>query len=158
LEKKLMTPEQRIVELGFELPQPLPPRANYIPYRRVGNLLFLAGHGPRLQDDSYRLGQIVSDSQIPSAYADAQLTGLNMLSTLKAALGELVRIEAIVKLLGMVNAGPGFTAHPKVIDGCSDLLISVLGDAGRHARAAIGMSSLPNGMSVEIEAIVQIAD
>jgi enamine deaminase RidA (YjgF/YER057c/UK114 family) len=152
-----MSPEEKIVALGFELPAPLPPRANYIPYRRVGDLLFLAGHGPRLQDNTYRLGQIVSEEQIPGAYADAQLTALNMLATLKAAVGELDRIRAFVKILGMVNAAPTFTAHPKVIDGASDLIINVLGDAGRHARAAVGMSSLPNGMSVEIEAVVQIA-
>lgn len=152
-----MSPEEKLAALGFELPPALPPRANYIPYRRVGDLLFLAGHGPRLQDNTYRLGHIVSDEQIPSAYADAQLTALNMLATLKAALGGLDRIQAFVKILGMVNAAPSFTAHPKVIDGCSDLIINVLGDAGRHARAAVGMSSLPNGMSVEIEAVVQIA-
>lgn len=152
-----MTPEEKIVALGFELPAPLPPRASYIPYRRVGDLIFLAGHGPRLQDNTYRLGKITSLQQIEDAYADAQLTGLNMLSTLKAALGELSNIKAVVKVLGMVNAAPTFTAHPKIIDGFSNLFVDVLGDAGRHARSAIGVSSLPNGMTVEVEAIVQVA-
>jgi enamine deaminase RidA (YjgF/YER057c/UK114 family) len=152
-----MSPEERLVALGFELPSALPPRFNYVAYRRVGDLLFLAGHGPRLPDDTYRIGKITSEQQIPDAYADAQLTALNMLATIKEAVGELSRIKSVVKLLGMVNAAPTFTAHPKVIDGCSDLLVNVLGEAGRHARSAVGMSSLPQGISVEIEAIVQIS-
>ena len=152
-----MTPEEKIASLGLELPPALPPRFNYIPYRRVGDLLFLAGHGPRLPDDTYRIGKIRNQHQIPDAYADAQLTGLNMLATIKGAIGELSRITAIVKLLGMVNAVPSFTDHPKIINGCSDLFVNVLGEAGRHARSAVGMGSLPSGMTVEIEAIVQVA-
>lgn len=152
-----MTPEEKIEALGLKLPAALPPRANYVSYRRVGDILFLAGHGPRLPDNTYRLGKITSEEDIPRAYADAQLTGLNMLATLKDAVGELSRIEAVVRIIGMVNAEPTFTQHPKIIDGCSNLLVDVLGDAGRHARAAVGMSSLPNGMTVEIEAIVQVA-
>lgn len=153
-----MSPEEKLAALGFELPPALPPRFNYIPYRRVGDLLFLAGHGPRLPDDTYRVGKITSEQQIPDAYADAQLTALNMLATIKDAIGELSRIKSVVKVLGMVNAAPTFTAHPKVIDGCSDLLVNVLGEAGRHARSAVGMSSLPQGISVEIEVIVQISE
>ena len=153
-----MSPEEKLAALGFELPPALPPRFNYLPYRRVGDLLFLAGHGPRLPDDTYRVGKITSEQQIPDAYADAQLTALNMLATIKDAIGELSRIKCVVKVLGMVNAAPTFTAHPKVIDGCSDLLVNVLGEAGRHARSAVGMSSLPQGISVEIEVIVQISE
>jgi enamine deaminase RidA (YjgF/YER057c/UK114 family) len=152
-----MSPEEKIVALGFELPPALPPRFNYIPYRRVGELLFLAGHGPRLPDNTYRLGKISSRQQIDDAYADAQLTGLNMLATIKDAVGELSRVTAVIKLLGLVNSSPTFTAHPLVINGCSDLLVNVLGEAGRHARSAIGVSSLPSGMTVEIEAIVQVS-
>jgi enamine deaminase RidA (YjgF/YER057c/UK114 family) len=152
-----MTPEERIAELGLELPQALAPRANYIAYRRAGDLLFLAGHGPRLQDNTYRLGKIESQKQIPDAYADAQLTALNLLATIKAAVGDLDRVVAVVKVLGLVNSAPTFTDHPKVIDGCSDLLVKVFGEAGRHPRSAIGVSSLPNGMTVEIEAIVQVS-
>jgi enamine deaminase RidA (YjgF/YER057c/UK114 family) len=151
-----MSPEESIIALGFELPPALPPRFSYIPYRQVGDLLFLAGHGPRLPDDSYRTGTISREEQIPTFYADAQLTGLNILATLKAAVGDLERIKAFVKLLGMVNAAPNFTSHPRVIDGCSDLLVNVFGEVGRHARSAVGMSSLPSGLTVEIEAIVQI--
>lgn len=119
--------------------------------------MFLAGHGPRLPDNTYRLGKIASEADIPRAYADAQLTALNMLATLKGAVGELNRIVAVARVIGMVNAEPTFTQHPKIIDGCSNLLVDVLGDAGRHARAAVGVSSLPNGMTVEIESIVQIS-
>jgi len=151
-----MSPEEKIVALGLELPPPLPARFNYIPYRRVGELLYLAGHGPRLQDNTYRLGKITSRQQIDDAYADAQLTALNMLATIKEAVGELSRVKAVVKVLGLVNAAPTFTSHPLIINGCSDLLVNVLGDAGRHARSAIGVSSLPNGMTVEIEAIIQV--
>lgn len=152
-----MSPEERLVELGFDLPPALSPRANYVACRHVGDLLFLAGHGPRLPDNTYRLGKINDELQIESAYADAQLSALNMLATLKAELGELRRVVAFVKVIGMVNAAQTFTAHSKVIDGCSDLLVNVFGEAGRHARSAVGMSSLPNGMTVEIEAVVQTA-
>ncbi|MFM0272336.1 RidA family protein [Paraburkholderia nemoris] len=152
-----MSPEEKLVALGFELPPALPPRFSYIPYRQAGDLLFLAGHGPRLPDDTYRTGKISSDDQIPGAYADAQLTALNILATLKSAVGELSRIKAFIKVFGMVNAAPDFTAHPKVINGCSDLLVNVFDEVGRHARSAVGMASLPSNMTVEIEVIVQIA-
>jgi enamine deaminase RidA (YjgF/YER057c/UK114 family) len=151
-----MSPEEKIEALGLKLPQALPPRANYVSYRRVGDLLFLAGHGPRLPDNTYRLGKITSEDDIPRAYADAQLTALNILATLKGVVGELSRVAAVVRITGMVNAEPTFTQHPKIIDGCSNLLVDVLGDAGRHARTAVGVSSLPNGMTVEVEAIVQV--
>jgi enamine deaminase RidA (YjgF/YER057c/UK114 family) len=151
-----MTPEERLASLGMALPAPLPPRANYIAYRRVGDLLFLAGHGPRLPDNTYRVGKIGSADQIARAYADAQLTGLNMLATLKDALGQLKQVREVVKLFGMVNAEPHFAEHFKVIDGCSTLLIDVFGEAGRHARSAVGMGSLPNDMTVEIEAIFHV--
>lgn len=155
-EANTMTPEERLQALGFELPPALPPRGSYVSCHQIGDLLYLAGHGPRLQDGCYRTGRITAGQQIPDAYADAQLTALNMLATMKAALGELRRVRAVAKLLGMVNASPDFTAHSKVIDGCSDLLVQVFGKAGKHARSAIGVASLPNGMTVEIEAIVQV--
>ena len=102
-------------------------------------------------------GRLGRDATIEEGYADAQLAGLQLLAVAKAALGDLSRIKAVVKLLGMVNAEPDFADHPKVINGCSDLLVNVLGDAGRHARSAVGMGSLPNRMTVEVEAILQIA-
>jgi enamine deaminase RidA (YjgF/YER057c/UK114 family) len=96
------------------------------------------------------------DANVEDGYAEARLTGLHLLAVAKSAIGELSRIEAVVKVLGMVNAEPDFGDHPKVINGCSDLLVEILGEAGRHARSAVGMGSLPNGMMVEIEAILQI--
>jgi enamine deaminase RidA (YjgF/YER057c/UK114 family) len=138
------------------LPDSPVPVANYVPYRWAGNLLYLSGQGPRQANGTYRPGRLGRDTTVEEGYADARLTGLNLLATAKAALGELSRIEAVVKLLGMVNAEPGFSDHPKVINGCSDLLVEVLGEAGRHARSAVGMGSLPNRMTVEIEAILLV--
>ena len=151
-----MTPEQRLADMGLILPPVPVPVANYVPYRFAGNLLFLSGQGPKRPDGTYRIGRLGRDISIEDAYAEARLTGLQLLAVAKAALGELSRIEAVVKLLGMVNAEPDFSDHPKVINGCSDLMVDVLGDAGRHARSAVGMGSLPNRMAVEIEAILLI--
>ena len=151
-----MTPEQRLKNLGIALPIPPTPMATYVPWRFAGPLLFLSGQGPRLPDGSYSVGRLGLTADVTQGYADARLTGLQLLATAKLALGELSRIEAVVKLLGMVNAEPDFPDHPKVINGCSDLLVEVLGDAGKHARSAIGMGSLPNRMTVEIEAIFLI--
>ncbi|WP_406857954.1 RidA family protein [Alsobacter sp. KACC 23698] len=151
-----MTPEDKLASLGLTLPVAPTPVANYVPYRWAGNLLYLSGQGPRRTDGSYKPGRLGRDMTIEEGYQEARLTTLNMLAVAKAALGDLSRIEAVVKLLGMVNAEPDFGDHPKVINGCSDLLVEVLGDAGRHARSAVGMGSLPNRMAVEIEAILLI--
>ena len=148
-----MTPEQRLAAMGLALPPVPVPVANYVPFRFAGNLLYLSGQGPKRQDGTYRAGRLGRDISVEEAYQEARLTGLNLLAVAKAALGELARIEAVVKLLGMVNAEPDFADHPKVINGCSDLLVEVLGEAGRHARSAVGMGSLPNRMAVEVEAI-----
>ena len=150
----MSTPEQRLAELGLTLPIMPIPVANYVPYRLAGSLLYLSGQGPKRPDGSYKAGRLGRDATIEDGYAEARLTGLQLLAVAKAALGELSRIEAVVKLLGMVNAEPDFSDHPKVINGCSDLLVDVLGEAGRHARSAVGMGSLPNRMMVEIEAIL----
>jgi enamine deaminase RidA (YjgF/YER057c/UK114 family) len=151
-----MTPEERLAQMGLTLPPVPVPVANYVPYRFVGNFLYLSGQGPKRADGTYRQGRLGKDISIEDAYAEARLTGLQLLAVAKAALGDLSRIEAVVKLLGMVNAEPDFSDHPKVINGCSDLLVDVLGDAGRHARSAVGMGSLPNCMAVEIEAILLV--
>jgi enamine deaminase RidA (YjgF/YER057c/UK114 family) len=151
-----MTPEEKLASLGLVLPNAPVPVANYVPYRWAGNLLYLSGQGPKRTDGTYRPGRLGRDATLEEGYEDARLTGLNLLAVAKAAIGELSRIEAVVKLLGMVNAEPDFSDHPKVINGCSDLLVEVLGDAGRHARSAVGMGSLPNRMTVEIEAILLI--
>jgi enamine deaminase RidA (YjgF/YER057c/UK114 family) len=151
-----MPPEQRLEALGLTLPPVPTPVANYIPYRLAGNLLYISGQGPKRPDGTYRTGRLGRDISVEEAYQEARLTGLQLLAVAKAALGSLDRIEAVLKLLGMVNAEPDFADHPKVINGCSDLLVDVLGEAGRHARSAVGMGSLPNRMAVEIEAILLV--
>ena len=150
------TPEQRLAAIGLALPSTPIPVANYVPYRLTGNLLHLSGQGPRRPDGSYAVGRLGRGATIEDGYQAARLTGLQLLAVAKSAVGELSRIESVVKLLGMVNAEPEFADHPKVINGCSDLLVEALGDAGRHARSAVGMCSLPNRMMVEIEAIMLI--
>lgn len=151
--EQMITPEQRLEKLGLILPQPPVPVATYVPWRFAGPMLFLSGQGPRLPDGSYSIGRLGLTADVAKGYSDARITGLQLLATAKAALGELSRIEAVVKLLGMVNAEPEFCDHPKVINGCSDLLVEVLGEAGKHARSAVGVGSLPNLMTVEIEVI-----
>jgi enamine deaminase RidA (YjgF/YER057c/UK114 family) len=150
------TPEERLAALGLTLPAVPTPMANYVPYRFAGNLLFLSGQGPKRADSGFMVGRLGKDASVEQSYEAARLTGLQLLAVAKAALGELSRVEALVKLLGMVNAEPDFGDHPKVINGCSDLMVEVLGEAGRHARSAVGMGSLPNRIMVEIEAILQI--
>ncbi len=149
------TPEQRLADLGPLASLNPVPVANYVPFRWAGNLLYLSGQGPKLPDGSYKLAGSARTPRSKRAMSGA-LTGLQLLAVAKSAVGELSRIEAVVKLLGMVNAEPDFADHPKVINGCSDLLVEVLGDAGRHARSAVGMGSLPNRMMVEIEAILLV--
>jgi enamine deaminase RidA (YjgF/YER057c/UK114 family) len=156
MENLIVTPEQKLIELGLTLPQPSAPVANYVPYRWAGNLLYISGQGPKQPDGTYRAGRLGKNASVEDGYAEARLTGLLLLAVARSAIGDLSRIDSVVKLLGMVNAEPEFADHPKVINGCSDLLVEVLGDAGRHARSAVGMGSLPNGMMVEIEAILQI--
>ena len=146
--------EQRLGELGLELPQVAPPAAGYANAVRTGNLVFLSGSGPRTADGELPTGKVGADVTTEEAAEHARLVGLNLLAVLKQELGDLDRARRIVKLLGMVNAVPEYTEHPKVINGCSDLLADVFGE--RHARSAVGVGSLPHGMTVEIEAIVEV--
>lgn len=150
-----MTAEEKLAELGLKLPDTYTPVATYVPAKRVGDLLFLSGQGPRLADGSHHVGKVGAEVSVEEANGHARLVGLGLLAAIKAAAGDLDKVE-VIKLLGMVNAAPDFTEHPQVINGCSDLLVTVLGERGRHARSAVGMGSLPNGMTVEIEAIVRI--
>lgn len=150
-----MTAEARLTELGLVLPEPPIPVANYLPFKRDGDLLYLSGQGPRKSDGSYHIGKVGEVFGIDDAYAHARLTGLNLLAVAKLAAGSLDRIE-VVKVLGLVNAVPNFGQHPAVINGCSDLFADILGERGRHARSAIGVGSLPHNMSVEIEAIIRL--
>lgn len=147
----------RLAELGIELPEAKAPAANYVSAVLSGNLLFLAGKGPYKPDGGMHTGVVGQDVTIEEAYAHARLTGLHLLATIQAEIGDLDRVVRIVKVLGMVNAVPGFTQQPEVINGCSDLLVEVLGDRGRHARSAVGVASLPRNITVEIEAIVEVA-
>ena len=151
-----MSAEARLKELGILLPKLATPVANYVPYRRVGPLLFLSGQGPRDGDGKSLTGKVGSAVSVDEAYRRARLVGFGLLAAMRDALGSLDKVEFIVKLLGMVNAEPGFTDQPKVINGCSDLFVEVFGEAGRHARSAVGMGSLPNQISVEIEAIIAV--
>ncbi len=153
-----MSAEARLKELKIELPKIPAPIGNFLPYRRVGQLLYLSGQGPRNAAGEISVGRVGKDCSVERAYSDARQIGLQMLATIRQAIGSLDHVEAIIKLLGMVNAEPEFGEHPKVINGCSDLLVEVFGDQGKHARSAVGMGSLPNRMTVEIESIIQIKD
>jgi len=151
-----MSAEARLTQLGIVLPEVPSPVANYVSFRLAGNLLFLSGQGPRDENGGMLTGKVGADVTVEEAYRRARLIGLQLLSATRKAIGSLDRVEAVVKVLGMVNAVPEFKDHPKVINGCSDLFVEVLGDAGRHARSAVGMGSLPNQISVEIEAIIAV--
>jgi enamine deaminase RidA (YjgF/YER057c/UK114 family) len=151
-----MSAEDNLRKLGLTLPVVPSPIANYVRFKRAGDMVYLSGQGPRRPDGSQATGKVGAGVAWEEAYEHAKLTGLGLLAAMKeAAGGDLDRVE-VIKLLGMVNAAPDFGDHPKVINGCSDLLVAVLGDKGRHARSAVGMGSLPNGITVEIEAIVRI--
>jgi enamine deaminase RidA (YjgF/YER057c/UK114 family) len=151
-----MSAEARLKELGVVLPALAKPVANYVPYRIVGNVLYLSGQGPRDENGDMLAGKLGAEISIEEGYRRARLVGLGLLAAMRDALGSLDRVDYIVKLLGMVNATPNFNDPPKVINGCSDLFVDVFGEAGRHARSAVGHVTLPNQISVEIEAIVAI--
>ena len=151
--------EKRIQELGITLPESPQPIANYVPAVRTGNLLFVAGLGPAARPDGTTPnGKVGKDLTQEEGYEAARLVGVNLLARLKSSLGDLDRVSRIVKLLSMVNCTPEFTQQPAVANGCSDLLVEVFGERGRHARSAVGMSSLPNDIPVEIEMIVEVRD
>jgi enamine deaminase RidA (YjgF/YER057c/UK114 family) len=151
-----MTAEARLTELNLQLPPPPQPIGNYVPYRIGGGLLFLSGVGPRRADGTSVTGKVGAAIDVAAAYQAARLCGLNLLTNMRTALGSLDRVDTILKVLGMVNAVPDFMQHPAVINGCTDLFVDVFGESGRPARSAVGMGSLPNDISVEIEAIVLI--
>jgi len=150
--------DKKLKELGIELIAPTKPVANYVKAVRVGNLLFLSGHGPSKADGSSITGKVGKDMTWEQGYEAAKQTGVSILSTLKNELGDLNKVKRVVKVLGMVNCTPEFTDQPKVINGFSDLMVSVFGDKGKHARSAVGMNALPSNITVEIEIIVEIED
>ena len=152
-----MTIEQRLSELNITLPKVGSALGNYVHARRVGNLLYLSGKGPERGDGTMPRGKLGAGVSVDEGYRHARQVGLVLIAAIKEALGgDLDRVEGIVKVLGMVNAAPNFEDHPKVVNGCSDLFVEVFGEAGRHARSAVGMSSLPAGIPVEIEVIVAV--
>ena len=152
----MQTIEDRLLQLGITLP-PLPaPMANYVPFTLAGNLLYVSGQGPKTNDGDLVRGQVGKDLTLQQAYEAARLAGIQILAVASGALGSLSRVKRILKVNGFVNSGPEFRDHPAVINGCSDLFVELLGDVGRHARAAIGVSSLPQGIAVEIEAILEV--
>jgi enamine deaminase RidA (YjgF/YER057c/UK114 family) len=152
----MTTAEQRVKELGLDLPAPPGAAGNYVAGVRTGNLLFLSGCGPRRADGSYVQGKLGADLDVAQGYEAARVAGLAMLARIRQLIGSLDRVARIVKALGMVNAAPDFTEQPKVIDGFSDLMVDVFGESGRGARAAVGMVTLSGGMAVEIEMVVEL--
>jgi enamine deaminase RidA (YjgF/YER057c/UK114 family) len=146
--------EENLKKKNITLPNAPTPIANYVTSVRVGNLLFLSGHGPTPGTPAGKVGKELT---IEQGYQAARATGLNLLATTKATLGSLDRVKRVVKVLGMVNSAPGFADHPKVINGFSDLMVEVFGDLiGKHARSAVGMAELPNNIPVEIEMILEV--
>jgi enamine deaminase RidA (YjgF/YER057c/UK114 family) len=152
-----MPAEDKLRELGLALPSVPTPVANYVPFKRAGDVVYLSGQGPRKADGSYHTGKVGRDVTWEEAYEHAKITALGLLAAAKTAAGSLDKVE-ILKVFGMVNGAPEFADQPKVINGCSDLFVKVLGERGRHARSAIGMGSLPNNMTVEIEAVIRIVE
>jgi enamine deaminase RidA (YjgF/YER057c/UK114 family) len=152
-----MGAEARLKALGVRLPSAPAPMANYVRAVRTGNLLFTAGAGP-LQDGQLAfVGKVGRDLTVEQGQQAARLVGINLLASVREALGSLDHVKRVVKVLGMVNATETFGEHSKVMNGFSDLMVEVFGDAGRHARSAVGMGSLPFGIAVEIEMVVEVA-
>lgn len=154
-----MSVEDKLKELGITLPDTPAPMANYVPAVRTGSLVYLSGLGPANRPDGTTpLGKLGDDMSVEEGYEAARLTGINILARLKGELGDLDRVKRVVKLLSMVNTTPDFTQQPAVANGCSDLMVEVFGEQGRHARSAVGMNSLPNNIPIEIEIIVEVTD
>ncbi|MDZ4707701.1 MAG: RidA family protein [Saprospiraceae bacterium] len=153
-----VSPETKLKELGIELPKAGAPVANYVNTVRTGNLVYTSGKGPNRADGSLVTGKVGKDISVEEGYEAARLTAIQLLASLKDELGDLSKVKRVIKVLGMVNAEADFTNHPEVINGCSDLLVKVFGDRGKHARSAVGMGSLPRNIAVEIELIVEVQD
>lgn len=150
--------EEKIKSMGITIPIPGKPVANYVNTVRTGNLVYTAGKGPNKGEGGYVQGKVGLDLTVEEGYEAARLAGIQLLGALKQELGDLNKIKRIVKVLGMVNASPEFTEHPEVVNGCSDLMVEIFGEKGKHARAAVGMGSLPRNIAVEIEMVVEVED
>ena len=145
----------RLAELGIELPSPFPPVGSYLSCSRTGNLLYVGGHGP-VDGSTMVIGKVGGDLTLEQGRHAARTTALSILATMQVELGDLDRVRQMIKVFGMVNVAPGFTNTPAVIDGCSDVLVQIFGDAGRHTRSAVGLAELPFGIAVEIELIAEV--
>ena len=152
----MSTVEDRLAALGLSLPQPVAPIANYVPYVRSGELLYISGQ-VSLDEAGGVTGVVGVDVDLERAQAAARLCGVNLIAQMKAALGDLERVKRVVKLGGFVQAGPDFYDIPQVINGCSDLMVEAFGEAGRHARAAVGVYRLPRNFAVEVDAVVEVS-
>jgi len=150
------TVDDRLRTLGITLPPVSTPLANYVPFVIAGNLLFVSGQGPKASDGQWHTGKVGAEVSLEQAYEHARLAGVGVLAVARAALGSLDRVVQVVKVVGFVNSIPTFKQHPKVINGCSDLMVQVFADTGRHARSAVGVGSLPENITVEVEAILAI--
>ena len=153
-----MKVEQKLEAMGFNLEETTPPAGNYVGAVQVGNLLFVAGHGPHAQGTIAIRGRVGSELTLEEGYEAAKLCAVSCLRSVKRAIGDLDKVKRIVKVLGMVMCVEGFTDTPKVINGFSDLMVELYGENGRHARSAVGMQQLPNNIPVEVEMIVELKD
>lgn len=153
-----MSAEQKVKDLGLVLPPTPKPVGTYVGGVRSGNLLFMSGVGPRQPDGSLIKGKLGATMTVEKGYEAARVVGLNMLANIRGQLGSLNKVKRVVKVLGMVNATPDFEDPPKVINGFSDLFVEVFGEAGRGARSAVGMATLPFQMAVEVEMVIEVED
>lgn len=151
--EKVITPDERLQQMGLELPPLRPAAGNYVSCVRTGNLIFTSGQGT----DEFR-GKLGEDVSIEIGYQAARQCMLNLLAVIKHELGDLSKVKRVVKILGFVNSTPDFTDHPKVMNGSSDLLIEVFGEKGKHGRSAVGMAQLPHNNAVEVEMILEVQD
>jgi enamine deaminase RidA (YjgF/YER057c/UK114 family) len=151
-----MKAEEKLKDMGLELPGAPQPVANYLPLVRTGNLVFLSGHGPVRKDGSRITGKLGADLSLKEGYNAARQVALGLLASLKSEIGDLDKVRRIVKLLGMVNCTPEFSDQPNVINGASDLLVALFAERGKHARSAVGMNALPGNIAIEIEMIVEV--
>ena len=148
--------EKRLEELGITLPSAATPVANYVTTVQTGNLVFTSGHGPGTGEGKIYKSQLGTDAEIEDGYQSARQVAINLIGTLKQALGDLDRIQRIVKVVGFVNSAPTFIDQPAVVNGASDLFVEVFGDKGKHTRSAVGMAQLPGGIPVEVEMVIEI--
>jgi enamine deaminase RidA (YjgF/YER057c/UK114 family) len=151
-----MSAEQRLQQLGIELPTPQKPAGTYVAGVQVGSLLYMSGCDPRRPDGSFIVGKLGDDLGVAEGYQAACASGLSMLANIRSLLGSLDRVSRFVMVLGMVNATADFAQHPKVIDGFSDLMVEVFGESARGGRAAVGMGSLSSRIAVEVEAVIEV--